>query len=63
MKKPLDVAKKVWDLMAFQYLPLEKRLIADLKECNRPDLLKQYNAGTYAQKIKLLDKYAQFLGY
>lgn len=62
MAKTKDSAKAVFNLLGFQYKPLEKKVLAQLKEYNRPDLIKQYKACSYARKIHILDGMAAQLG-
>ena len=54
MAKKVDNAKKVFNILGFQYKPLEKRLLKDM-----PELKAMYESMSYSKKIKALDMYAQ----
>lgn len=54
MNKKVDNAKKVFEMLGFQYKPLEKKLLKDM-----PELKAMYKSMSYAKKIKALDMYAQ----
>jgi hypothetical protein len=60
--KKTDSAKAVFDMLAFQYKPLERKVLAQLKEYKREDLIKQYKSCSYARKIAILDGMAQKFG-
>lgn len=50
-----DPAKTVFNILGFQYKPLEKKVLAQLKEWGRQDLIEKYNKCSYARKIAILD--------
>ena len=52
-----DPGKKVFEMLSFQYKPLEKILKSEFQ-----DLYKIYKSCNYAKKIKMLDLLAQHLG-
>lgn len=55
-------ADKVYNMLSFQYKPLEAELLKGLAETGRHDLIKKYEAFTSIQKIKLLDNMAAKYG-
>ena len=54
-KRKNDSAKHAFELLGFQYKPLEKKVLAQLKEYGRNDLIKKYQKMSYARKIFVLD--------
>jgi hypothetical protein len=57
-----DNAKKVWDLLGFQYKPLETKFLKFCKENKQTEIIRKYNNADYSMRIRILDRYAQFLG-
>jgi hypothetical protein len=57
-----DSAKMVFDMLGFQYKPLERKVLADLKAIKREDLIKKYKSFSYAKKIAMLDRMASQMG-
>jgi hypothetical protein len=57
-----DAGKTVFNMLAFQYKPLEKRFIAMCMRDNRLDIVEKYDNASYIVKIAVLDKYAGSLG-
>jgi hypothetical protein len=53
-----DHGKYVFDLLGFQYKPLEQEL---LKTCTK-ETAKLYNSLSYIRKIRVLDKMAEQYG-
>jgi hypothetical protein len=53
-----DPGKKVFEMLAFQYKPLEKRVLEDFRQAGRHDLIKVYKSWSYAKRIHALDMYA-----
>jgi hypothetical protein len=51
-----------FNMMGFQYKPLEKRFLADCETAKQLAVAKKYNEGSTALKIAMLDKYANWLG-
>jgi hypothetical protein len=51
-------ADKLFEILSFQYKPLEKKMLADLKEDGRDDILSMYKHCSTAKKIAVLDIYA-----
>lgn len=53
-----DSSKIVYEMLSFQYKPLEKRLLRRLT----PSMQDKYLSSSYITKIKVLDKFAAELG-
>lgn len=58
----MKASDKVYNMLSFQYKPLEAELLKGLAKTGRHDLIKKYEAFTSAQKIKLLDNMASEYG-
>ena len=52
---------QIWNMLSFQYKPLEKLALKSLRESKRPDLIKKYKSFSIPQKINFLDKTASLL--
>lgn len=61
-KQKSDPAKVVFEMLGFQYKPLEKEAMNALKEMGREDLVKKYDGFSCAKKIAYLDKVAEAKG-
>lgn len=59
----MDAAKRVFNILGFQYKPLEARFIRDLEATGNQKAVEEYKALSYSQKITVLDKMAALLGY
>lgn len=57
-----DPAKRVFDMLGFQFKPMEERFLQFCKEQKAQDLIDGYKKASYAEKIYVLDTYAQHLG-
>ena len=55
-----DSAKAVFNILGFQYKPLENKLLKMASD--QPDFIKWYKKLDYSKKIRALDKFAQDLG-
>ena len=55
-----DPAKMVFEMLGFQYKPLEAKMLAS--EAISQDFQNWYRNLSYIKKIRVLDKYAQALG-
>lgn len=53
-----DSAKMMYEMLSFQYKPLERKLLSNIPD----DLKLKYRQMGYIQKIKVLDKVASSLG-
>lgn len=58
-----DSAKAVFDILGFQYKPLEKKVLAQLKAYGNTELIAKYKKLSYAKKIYILDGMARQFGY
>lgn len=56
-KNKKDTARQVFNMLAFQYKPLEKTFYKEF-----PELVSKYKSMSYSKKIKALDMLAQHLG-
>lgn len=54
--------KVIFNLLAFQYRPLEKAMLKELKECGHSEEAKSYDKFSYTRKIAILDKFAEMKG-
>lgn len=54
-----DPAKTVFNILGFQYKPMEKKVLAQLKAYGRQDLIEKYKKLSYARKIHVLDGMAR----
>lgn len=59
MNKQKDPGKYLFEMMGFQYKPLEKELLKVASE----DFKEKYLKASFMVKIRVLDKFAQKLGY
>ena len=57
-----DDGKKVWDILGFQYKPLEKAILKDMESCGAHEAIKMYQGLSYIQKISYLDTMAAKIG-
>ena len=56
-----DSAKAIFEMLSFQYKPVEKAFIKILnKGLEGKELIKKYKTGSYAQKIMMLDRFVAF---
>lgn len=62
LPKKDDKGEVVFNLLGFQYKPLEKQMLKELKETGHSDLAKSYATFGYARKIAILDKFAEMKG-
>jgi hypothetical protein len=58
-QQPADL---VFSMLAFQYKPLEKKLLAGLEHEHRKDLIAKYKAMPTSKKIIILDRLASQAG-
>ena len=56
-----DSAKLVFNMLGFQYKPLEKLLLKQLS--HSPKATRIYKNSPYSKKIMFLDRYASVLGF
>jgi hypothetical protein len=61
MGKEISTGKMVWDMLKFQYKPLEKAILSDMADLGLDKQIKQYQALDYGKKILFLDKQAELL--
>jgi len=59
MEKEKDLGKEMWNVLGFQYKPLEKKA----KEYMTEETKKRYDNLNYVGKINYLDNLASKLGY
>lgn len=61
-KRKSDAGKAVFNILGFQYKPLEKKLIAGLLAEGHPEAVAQYKKMSYTRKIYILDGLAKQMG-
>lgn len=59
-----EKGKEAWEMLGFQYKPMEKRFLQDLQKYNQSSspMAIKYKNSDYLTKIKILDLYAKWLG-
>jgi len=57
----MGAEKQIFEMLTFQYKPLEKQLFKWCKE-KHPEIIVKYKNASYNVKIQMLDRVAQELG-
>lgn len=55
-------ADQVFGILAFQYKPLETAMLKFCRENDQLKVISTYEGATAGQKIRILDRFASFLG-
>ncbi len=58
----MNSADEVFNILDFQYKPLEKKFLEFCKKENKSEIIEKYPKLSSVKKITILDKYASFIG-
>ena len=63
MTKKEKATEQIFNILAFQYKPLENRMKEELRKEGHQGIIDIYNNSSYARKIIILDKFAACLHF